>query len=127
MDFHAREKVHDLSGDVFGWVHDNRGMADESPNHLRAWRKHRGMTQQKLADTVKPPTTKQVIAALESGQNGLSLKWLYRLADALETRAGYLLHDPEDVDGKWLAATDNVPQGRREEAIRILKVLSSDE
>lgn len=68
------------------------------PNNLRAWRLHRGMTQEQLAAKVTPPTTANMIQYLENGERGLSLKWLRRLSDALDTTAGHLAdYDPSDV------------------------------
>lgn len=60
------------------------------PNNLRAWRVHRGMTQEELAKAVEPPTSTNMIQYLESGERALSLKWLRRLADALNTTPGHL-------------------------------------
>jgi transcriptional regulator with XRE-family HTH domain len=66
------------------------------PNNLRAWRVHRGLSQAALAEKVG--TTTNMIQYLESGERGLSLKWLRRLADALETTPGHLAdYDPNDV------------------------------
>jgi transcriptional regulator with XRE-family HTH domain len=68
------------------------------PNNLRAWRLHKKMTQQELADAVEPKTTANMIQYLESGERGLSLKWLRRLADAMEMTVGHLAdHTPEEV------------------------------
>lgn len=60
------------------------------PNNLRAWRLHRKLSQAELADRVEPKTTANMIQYLESGERGLSLKWLRRLADALDTTPGHL-------------------------------------
>lgn len=69
------------------------------PNNLRAWRLHKKMTQQELADAVEPKTTANMIQYLESGERGLSLKWLRRLADALGTTVGHLAdHVPEEIE-----------------------------
>jgi transcriptional regulator with XRE-family HTH domain len=66
------------------------------PNHLRAWRRYRNMTQAQLAEAVD--TVPSMIMHLESGERGLSSKWLRRLAPALGTSAGFLLdHDPHDL------------------------------
>lgn len=73
----------------------------ESVNHLRAWREFRGLTQDQLAEMVD--TAGNVIGNLESGQRGLSDKWLRRLAPALGTTPGFLLdHHPGDVDAAFL-------------------------
>lgn len=77
---------------------------DQPPvNNLAAWRKFRGLSQAELAEKVVPPTTQGQIAHLESGRSGLSTKWLYRLADALETTAGMIIdHNPNDLDNDIL-------------------------
>lgn len=67
------------------------------PNFLKAWREFRGLTQQELADKVD--TNANMIGYLESGERGLSAKWLRRLAPALDTTSGMLLdHDPRELD-----------------------------
>ncbi len=98
----------------------------ESENHLQAWRKFRRLTQQQLADAVEPPTTKQVIQALESGQNGLSDKWLRRLAPALGTTPGYLLdYDPDSIDAELIeAAREASKGGKRDQVLSILKTFT---
>jgi transcriptional regulator with XRE-family HTH domain len=71
------------------------------PNHLRAWRLKRDLTQEQLAERVG--TNPNMIGYLESGERGLSAKWLRRLADALETTPGMILeHDPDELDADVL-------------------------
>lgn len=90
------------------------------PNHLKAWREFRQLTQQQLADAVG--TTKAVISLLEAGERQLSSKWLRRLAPPLQTRPGFLLDfDPDDVDRELLDALLAVPEEARPQALRILK------
>lgn len=96
----------------------------DGPNHLKAWRKHRRLTQQELADRLDPPTTKQVIQAIESGARGLSDKWLRKLAPALGTSPGFLLdHDPTDVATDFLDVWAQVPDDRKAEALEMLQIL----
>jgi len=67
------------------------------PNYLRAWRVKRGMTQEALATAVG--TSANMVQYLESGERGLSAKWLRRLAPALNTTPGNLLDvDPDEAD-----------------------------
>lgn len=67
------------------------------PNYLKAWREFRRLTQDQLAEKVG--TNANMISYLESGERGLSAKWLRRLAPVLETTAGMLLdHDPNTLD-----------------------------
>lgn len=92
----------------------------DSANHLRAWRKFRGMTQEELAE--KADTSGNVISQLESGDRGLSDKWLRRLAPLLGTRPGFLMdHDPNDLDSVFLEAAMDVPPENRAQALEILK------
>lgn len=96
----------------------------QSVNHLRAWREYRGLTQAQLAELVD--TTDNVISLLESGGRRLSDKWLYKLAPALNTRAGFLLEfAPEDADLSILEAITDMAPERRAEAVRLLRVFKT--
>lgn len=123
MDFYATGKVHSLPRDENLPGVDNVDMADErSENHLKAWRKFRRLTQQQLADAIVPTTTKQVIQAIETGQRGLSDKWLRRLAPALGTTPGHLLeHDPENLPTDILDVFNSIPSENRDQALAVLK------
>src|SRR3546814_13633749 len=79
------------------------------PNHLRAWREFRKMSQPELADAIG--TSHQVIGYLERGRTQLSAKWLRKLAPALKATPGLLLdHDPNTLDRDlleiWNSATN---------------------
>lgn len=99
-------------------------MAKDRPaNHLRAWRKFRGLTQEQLAEKIG--TSKAVIGHLETGRNGLSDKWLTKLAPALQTTSGYLLeHDPESLPTDVLDVWRDVPEDRRAEGLEMLRILA---
>lgn len=91
-----------------------RGDKNGGPNHLRAWREFRKMTQAELAEAVG--TTQHQIAYLESGERALSAKWLRKLAEPLRVTPGFLLdHDPFSLDNDiieiWLNAD---PRQRRQ-------------
>lgn len=93
-------------------------------NHLRAWREYRKMTQEELAEMVG--TAGNVIGLLESGERGLSDKWLRKLAPALKTRPGFLLEfSPHDADLSILEAITDVAPERKGEALRLLKVFKT--
>jgi transcriptional regulator with XRE-family HTH domain len=103
---------------------DNANMVGKATttaaNHLRAWRELRRMTQSQLAEAAG--TSPSVISQLESGERGLSSKWLRALAPLLGTTPGFLLdHDPNDLDTAYLEAAMAVPPERREQALQILK------
>lgn len=78
------------------------------------------MTQQQLADAVG--TTASVISLLESGNRQLSLKWLRRLAPALQTNVGHLAeHDPNGLPTDILDIWASVPENERPRALDVLK------
>ncbi len=84
------------------------------PNHLRAWREYRKLSQVELAEAIG--TTHQVIGYIERGRTQLSAKWLRKLAPALKTTPGLLLeHDPneltDDLIDLWTGA--NTSQKRQ--------------
>lgn len=92
----------------------------KDPNHLKAWRKFRLLTQEELADRVG--TTKAVISNLETGSRGLSDKWLRKLAPALDTTPGFLLdYDPNHLDTSFIEAALAVPEASRPQALQILE------
>jgi hypothetical protein len=85
----ASPNFHSLCGALSLTECDIAGMADDKnggPNYLRAWRVYRKLTQD-----------------LESGERGLSAKWLRKLSNALETTPGMILeHDPAELDADIL-------------------------
>jgi transcriptional regulator with XRE-family HTH domain len=98
------------------------GGEDDRPhprNYLRAWREHRGLTQAQLAAIVG--TEGSVISLLESGDRGLSDKWLRRLAEPLRATPGLLLDfDPEHVDDAMLEIWVRVPEARKADLRNLL-------
>lgn len=96
------------------------GDKNGGPNHLKAWREFMKLSQAELAAAVKPPTSVNMIQYLESGERGLSLKWLRRLADALGTTPGRLADfDPTTVNTE---ALDYFTSGSREQQDQIAKI-----
>ncbi|KPP96257.1 MAG: helix-turn-helix domain-containing protein [Erythrobacter sp.] len=59
-------------------------------NRIRDIRKAKGLTLAELAEACDPPTTAQTIGRLETGMRNLSLRWMDRIARALEV-------DPESL------------------------------
>lgn len=91
-------------------------------NHLRAWREFRGLSQDQLAERVN--TKGNVIGLLESGERGLSDKWLRKLAPVLGTRPGFLLEfDPNEVDPAFLQEITETPKEDQPRAAEMLRLL----
>lgn len=105
-------------------------MADDKnggPNYLRQWREYRQMTQEQLASACEPPTTGSVISLLEEGERGLSLKWLRRLAPALNTKPGWLADvNPLTADTLTLELVEAIPDDKREQVAAILRTFLKD-
>lgn len=118
----ASEKVCGIA-DAFGWAAAHNANVPQNldrPNHLRAWREFRKLTQEQLAEKVG--TDKGVISLLESGSRGLSDKWLYRLAPILGTTPGQLLdHDPNELPTDIIDIWARIPERDKATARRVLE------
>lgn len=92
--------------------------------YLREWRKHRGLTIERLAELIE--TTKSVVSELEVGKKRYNQDHLEKLADALGCEpADLLTRDPSDPEGVW-EAWDHVPVSKRDDAIRVLRALADE-
>ncbi len=92
-------------------------------NFLSAWRRHRGMTQEQLAEAID--TTPGVISLLESGQRKLSPKWLRKLAPVLNTTPGFILDiDPDEMPTDVLDVWSSIPEASRDQALAVLKTFA---
>lgn len=123
----ASADYHILCGERVFTKCDTGGMPDDTeknggPNHLKAWREFREMTQGELADKVG--TNQNMIGYLESGERGLSAKWLRRLAPALQTTPGFILdHDPNTLPSDIVEIWVNANERERRQLIDIAKTL----
>jgi transcriptional regulator with XRE-family HTH domain len=98
------------------------------PNYLRAWRLFRKgkdgkpLTQEELAERVG--TNANMIQYLETGERGLSAKWLRRLAPALETTPGMILeHNPNDLDSDIVDIWAHMDARQKRQISEIAKAL----
>lgn len=95
-----------------------------STNHLRAWREANGLTQDQLAELVG--SAGNVIGLLESGERGLSDKWLRRLAPHLGTTPGFLLdHHPDDVEAAFLEEVISAGKSNRAQVLAVIRALKT--
>lgn len=116
---------HSLCGADSFTICDNRRMGDEKnagPNFLRAWRKHKGLSQAELAEKVG--TNQNMIAYLEEGERALSAKWLRRLSAALDTTPGMILdHDPAQLDADIIDIWTHADERQRRQLSEIAKTI----
>lgn len=91
---------------------------------FREWRKHRGFTQEELADLVG--VTASTISQLETGKQGFSDTTLLALAEALSCEPGDLLmRNPLDKDAPW-SIWDNVkkaPVSMRQQIVTVVEAM----
>lgn len=91
------------------------------PNHIRAWREFRHLTQEELADRIG--SSKASVGHWESGAREVAPKWLYPIAQVLSTSPGYLLdHDPNDLPTAILDIWADIPNDDKPRALEMLKV-----
>lgn len=114
----ASEKCFNLAKAQFSELLHNESMDDfdscdtDAGNLLQAWREHRGLTQEDLAEKVG--TYSGQISLLENGKRQLSVKWLHRLADALDITPGWLLdHHPKDLSADILDIWGRIPDSQK--------------
>jgi transcriptional regulator with XRE-family HTH domain len=87
----------------------------DAGNLLQAWREHRRLTQEELAEKVG--TYSGQISLLENGKRQLSVKWLFRLADALDITPGWLLdHHPDDLSPDIYDIWGRIPETQKQVA-----------
>lgn len=98
----------------------------KKPGHyLRQWREFRELTQEQLAAKVRPATNASVISLLESGDRGLSNKWLERLAPALGTKKGFILDmNPYETDTAILEIWGLIPEDDRDRVKGIMQAFA---
>ena len=98
------------------------GDKNGGPNYLRQWRVFRAISQSALADAVG--TNANMIQYLETGERGLSAKWLRKLAPALDTTPGMLLdHDPSDLDNDILEIWGNASAREKKQISEVARAL----
>ena len=72
-------------------------------NRIRDIRKAKGWTLAELAEACDPPTTAQTIGRLETGTRNLSIKWMDRIATALEIDPQSLVRSEQQEAPKVVA------------------------
>lgn len=72
-------------------------------NRIRDIRKAKGLTLNDLAAACMPPTTAQTIGRLETGMRSLSLRWMDRIAAALDVDPASLMRAPSGESARIVA------------------------
>ena len=123
----ARAIFHSVCGDaIHNCEHTSQMENDKNggPNHLRAWREHRGLTQSQLAESVG--TNANMIHYLEKGERSLSARWMRDLSRPLHINPGWLIDvDPTNVDSDILDIFGKADPRTKVEIITIANALVS--
>jgi transcriptional regulator with XRE-family HTH domain len=123
----TQDLIYSLSKDCLAALSYNVAMANKNggPNNLRAWREHRRMSQEELAEKIG--TTAGMISHLETGERGLSAKWLRRLAAALNTTPGHVLDlDLRNMDAEVFDFWDRASQAQRRTIVEVTRAIVRD-
>ena len=95
------------------------------PTYIRQWRKHRGLSLERLADRLH--TTHATLSRIERGRQPYNQALLEALADALGCEpADLLMRDPLDPEAPW-SLWEKLKPEQRKQAMRLLKVLAAEE
>ena len=83
------------------------------PNYIRQWRKHRGLTQEQLAERIG--TTHATVSRIERGLQDFTGEFLELAADALMCEPpDLLIRDPTDTESIWSLWQRAQPGERRQ-------------
>lgn len=89
--------------------------------YLREWRKHRGLTQDQLAERVG--ISKPYLSQLETAKRQYTQELLEALAEELRTDpASLIIRDPTDPEGIW-SLWEALSPPEREQGVTLLRVI----
>ena len=93
----------------------------KQPHYFREWRKHRGLTQEQLAERIG--ITRSYLTKIERGDRRYDQPFLEAAADALRCDAGDLImRDPLQPESLW-TIWDQLGPTERVQAIAIIRAL----
>lgn len=128
VEFDASGNFHNLDRARISAIPQNVKMETRKnggPNYLKAWRERRRMTLEELAGAIG--TSASVIGYLESGERGLSAKWLRKLAPALKITPGLLLdHHPEKLSDDMIEMWTHASESQKQQITDMAKIILKD-
>lgn len=95
------------------------------PVFLKAWREAADLTQAELAEKVG--TNANMIGYLESGERGMTVKWLRKLGPALGVHPWAIVAAPPETDDPGAEVVDiwdRIPFEERGKAKSILEIMA---
>lgn len=100
----------------------------KKPHYIREWRKHRGLTQEQLAERIG--IARSYLSKIESGARRYDQPFLEAAAEALRCDAGDIItRDPTDPEALWSIWDQLTPPVRRQAyaMIKALKATGTDD
>lgn len=89
------------------------------PTYIKAWRKHRGLTQEQLAERVG--VDRSYVNKIENGKKRYDQPFLEAAADALGCEpADLIMRDPSEPAAIW-TIWDQIPFTERAQAAKVLE------
>lgn len=95
------------------------------PNYIRAWRKHRHLTQAQLAERIK--VAQGSLSDLENSRFAYTQPVLEALADALNCEPADLIMRPPGAYDQLKDVIAGLSQASQKRAIAVVKALRDDE
>jgi transcriptional regulator with XRE-family HTH domain len=97
------------------WPMSKRG------HHIKEWRKHRGLTQDQLADRIG--INRAYLSKIESGKRRYDQPFLEAAAEVLNCEpADLIIRDPSDPDGIW-SIWDQLKPVEKSQVVEIAKTI----
>lgn len=88
---------------------------------IRAWREHRGLTQEQFAERIG--INRAYLSKIETGKRRYDQPFLEAAAEALRCEpADLIVRDPSDPDGIW-SIWDTLAPAQRHQVVEIAKTL----
>jgi transcriptional regulator with XRE-family HTH domain len=97
------------------------GRMSRQPHYIKEWRKHRGLTQEQLAERIG--IDKGYLSKIENGKRRYDQPFLEAAAVVLQCApADLIIRDPSDPDGIW-SVWDTLEPVERRQVVEIAKTL----
>ena len=95
----------------------------KKPHYIREWRKHRGLTQEQLAERIG--IARSYLTKIERGSRRYDQPLLEAAAEALRCEPGdIIMRDPTAADSIW-SVWETLPPAQRLQAVAVIKALRS--
>lgn len=95
----------------------------KKPHYIREWRKHRGLTQEQLAERIG--IARSYLTKIERGTRRYDQPFLEAAAEALRCEPGdIIMRDPTDPMGIW-SIWDRMKPAERIQAVAVLRALGA--